>query len=90
MYLTLQAIGMPRAPAFWVGMIVVVAMRLLAIRWSLHLPAFRKFEGQLRAAFLAHIEPASRGFFRFAINHARTNQQWSRLGRRVHGGRRRW
>ncbi len=42
-YLTLQAIGMPLAPAFWVGMIVVVAMRLLAIRWSLHLPVFRKF-----------------------------------------------
>lgn len=42
-YLTLQALGMPRAPAFWVGMIVVVAMRLLAIRWSLHLPVFRKF-----------------------------------------------
>ncbi|WP_353853365.1 trimeric intracellular cation channel family protein [Accumulibacter sp.] len=43
LYLTLQTLGMPRAPAFWVGMIVVVAMRLLAIRWSLHLPVFRKF-----------------------------------------------
>lgn len=42
-YLTLQTLGMPRASAFWVGMIVVVAMRLLAIRWSLHLPVFRKF-----------------------------------------------
>ncbi len=42
-YLTLHALGMPRAPAFWAGMIVVVAMRLLAIRWGLHLPLFRKF-----------------------------------------------
>jgi uncharacterized membrane protein YeiH len=42
-YLTLQALGMPRAPAFWTGMIVVVAMRLLAIRWGVHLPVFRKF-----------------------------------------------
>ena len=42
-YQTLHALGTPRAAAFWAGMIVVVAMRLLAIRWGLHLPVFRKF-----------------------------------------------
>jgi uncharacterized membrane protein YeiH len=42
-YLALHAFGMPRAPAFAAGMIVVVALRLLAIRWGLHLPVFRKF-----------------------------------------------
>ena len=41
-YLALQALGMPRAPAFVAGMIVVVALRLLAIRWGLHLPGFGK------------------------------------------------
>ncbi len=41
-YLALHAFGMPRTPAFVIGMIVVVALRLLAIRWSLHLPVFRK------------------------------------------------
>ena len=41
-YLALQAFGMPRAVAFWVGMIVVVALRLLAIRRGLHLPVVRK------------------------------------------------
>ena len=41
-YLALQALGMPRAPAFGAGMIVVVALRLLAIRQDLHLPVFRK------------------------------------------------
>jgi uncharacterized membrane protein YeiH len=40
-YLALQAFGMPRALAFGAGMIVVVALRLLAIRWGLHLPVFR-------------------------------------------------
>jgi len=39
-YLALQALGMPRAPAFAAGMIVVVALRLVAIRWGLHLPLF--------------------------------------------------
>ena len=43
MYLALQALGVPRASAFWVGMIVVVALRLLAMRRGLHLPVFRKF-----------------------------------------------
>ena len=41
-YLALQAIGVPRALAFGAGMIVVVALRLLAIRQDLHLPVFRK------------------------------------------------
>ena len=41
-YLALQTLGMPRALAFGTGMIVVVALRLLAIRWGLHLPLFRK------------------------------------------------
>jgi uncharacterized membrane protein YeiH len=41
-YLTLQAFGMPRAPAFVIGMIVVVALRLLTIRWRLHLPVFHE------------------------------------------------
>jgi len=40
-YLALQALGMPRGLAFGAGMIVVVAMRLLAIRWGLHLPIVR-------------------------------------------------
>jgi uncharacterized membrane protein YeiH len=42
-YLALQALGTPRASAFWVGMIVVVVLRLLAMRRGLHLPVFRKF-----------------------------------------------
>jgi len=42
-YLALQAIGVPRALAFGAGMIVVVALRLLAIRWGLDLPVIRKF-----------------------------------------------
>ncbi len=41
-YLALHALGMPRAPACGSGMMVVVALRLLAIRWGLHLPIFRK------------------------------------------------
>jgi uncharacterized membrane protein YeiH len=41
-YLALQAFGMPHALAFGAGMIVVVALRLLAIRWGLHLPVFRR------------------------------------------------
>jgi uncharacterized membrane protein YeiH len=42
-YLALHALGMPRAMAFGAGMIVVVALRLLAIRWGLHLPVVRDF-----------------------------------------------
>lgn len=41
LYLLLQACGMQRTWAFGVGMIVVVALRLLAIRWGLQLPIFR-------------------------------------------------
>lgn len=41
-YLALQALGVPGALAFVAGMIVVVALRLLAIRWGLHLPLFRR------------------------------------------------
>lgn len=41
-YLALQAIGTPKAIAFWAGMVVVVALRLVAIRWGLHLPVVRK------------------------------------------------
>ncbi len=41
-YLALQALGMRQALAFWVGMGVVVALRLLAIRLGLHLPGFRQ------------------------------------------------
>lgn len=42
-YLALQAAGTPKAIAFWAGMVVVVALRLIAIRWGLHLPVVRKF-----------------------------------------------
>lgn len=41
-YLALQALGTPKAIAFWAGMVVVVALRLIAIRWGLHLPVVRK------------------------------------------------
>jgi uncharacterized membrane protein YeiH len=41
-YLALQAVGTPKAIAFWAGMVVVVALRLIAIRWGLHLPVVRK------------------------------------------------
>ena len=40
-YLLLQAFGLQRARAFGVGVVVVVALRLLAIRWGLQLPIFR-------------------------------------------------
>jgi uncharacterized membrane protein YeiH len=40
-YLALDALGVSRGPAFGTGMIVVVTLRLLAIRWGLHLPVFR-------------------------------------------------
>jgi len=41
-YLALHAVGVPQALAFGTGMIVVVALRLLAIRWGLHLPVVGK------------------------------------------------
>jgi uncharacterized membrane protein YeiH len=41
LYLLLQAFGVQRSQAFGAGMVVVVALRLLAIRWDLRLPIFR-------------------------------------------------
>jgi uncharacterized membrane protein YeiH len=46
-YLLLQACGVPRSWAFGAGMVVVVALRLLAILWGLHLPVFRIPEGAI-------------------------------------------
>ena len=40
LYLLLQTFGLERSRAFAAGMVVVVALRLLAIRWSLQLPIF--------------------------------------------------
>ncbi len=42
LYLALQALGVPPAVAFGAGMSLVVALRLLAIRWGLNLPVFRQ------------------------------------------------
>jgi uncharacterized membrane protein YeiH len=41
-YLSMHALGVPRGWAFAAGTSVVVALRLLAIRWGLHLPRLRK------------------------------------------------
>ncbi len=41
-YLALQALGISRVVAFGCGMVVVVVLRLVAIRWNLHLPIFHK------------------------------------------------
>jgi uncharacterized membrane protein YeiH len=41
LYLLLQAFGLQRSRAFGAGTVVVVALRLLAIRWGLQLPIFR-------------------------------------------------
>jgi uncharacterized membrane protein YeiH len=41
LYLLLQAFGLQRSRAFGAGMVVVIALRLLAIRWGLQLPIFR-------------------------------------------------
>lgn len=40
-YLLLQSFGLQRPRAFVAGTIVVVALRLVAIRWGLQLPIFR-------------------------------------------------
>lgn len=40
-YLLMQALGLPQPGAFVVGVVVVVALRLGALRWNLHLPTFR-------------------------------------------------
>ncbi|HEU5087499.1 MAG TPA: trimeric intracellular cation channel family protein [Roseiflexaceae bacterium] len=42
LYLALQAGGVLRGPAFVAGVIAVVLLRLVAIRWKLHLPVFGK------------------------------------------------
>lgn len=42
-YLALQTLGIARSQAFWSGMFIVAMLRLLAIRWGLHLPVFSKF-----------------------------------------------
>ena len=41
LYLLLQACGLPRSWAFGAGIVVVVALRFLAILWNWHLPIFR-------------------------------------------------
>jgi uncharacterized membrane protein YeiH len=41
LYLLLQAFGLQRSRASGAGMVVVVVLRLLAIRWGLRLPIFR-------------------------------------------------
>lgn len=41
LYLLLQVFGLPPDAAFWVGMAVVIALRLIAIHWGLRLPLFR-------------------------------------------------
>lgn len=41
-YLVLLALGLPRGWAFVAGIVVVVTLRLLAVRWRLQLPVFRK------------------------------------------------
>jgi uncharacterized membrane protein YeiH len=41
-YLALHAMGMAQAPAFWTGVLVVAVLRMVAIRWNLHLPSVRR------------------------------------------------
>jgi len=41
-YLALQALGLPRATALGGGMLVVVGLRLTALRWRWHLPVFQQ------------------------------------------------
>lgn len=40
-YLVMQFLGVPQSGAFVAGVVVVVALRLGALRWNLHLPTFR-------------------------------------------------
>jgi uncharacterized membrane protein YeiH len=40
-YLVLQQLGVERAVAFDIGMAMVIALRMIAIRWELQLPVFR-------------------------------------------------
>jgi len=41
-FLILQAIGVLHMVAFWIGVMIVVALRMLAIRSGRHLPTFYK------------------------------------------------
>ena len=41
-YLALVELGVRRDPAAWTGMGVVAGLRLIAIRWQLHLPGVRR------------------------------------------------
>lgn len=41
-YLVMQAIGVPQIVAFSGGIVVVVVLRLIAIRYNLHLPTFHR------------------------------------------------
>jgi len=41
-YLAMQSLGVARAIAFVVGMVVVAGLRLIALRWDMHLPVFRR------------------------------------------------
>jgi uncharacterized membrane protein YeiH len=40
LYLALQRLGVPRGAAFWVGLVGIVVLRLVAITWGLQLPVF--------------------------------------------------
>ncbi|MFG1496077.1 trimeric intracellular cation channel family protein [Saccharospirillum sp. HFRX-1] len=42
LYLLLQALGVAQTLAFWIGILVIVGLRLLALRWNLHLPVLYK------------------------------------------------
>lgn len=41
-YLILLALGLGQPLAFWIGMAFVAGLRLLALRWNLHLPVLYK------------------------------------------------
>lgn len=41
-FLILQAFGVPHMVAFWIGVVIVAALRMLAIRSGVHLPTFYK------------------------------------------------
>lgn len=47
LYLLLQVVGMERSWAFWLGMLVVVVLRVIAIIRGLHLPVFRLPQDQV-------------------------------------------
>jgi uncharacterized membrane protein YeiH len=41
-YLVMGALEVPPAIAFWTGVLVVIALRLIAIRWGLNLPSWQR------------------------------------------------